>query len=175
MCVQNLKAVLDLCNCQQFDADVPVFGGIEVDYTEATGWKPGQTWWALSADDSKKIFYKMKLQHDWGKNCIPVHMLAKNSLSGSGPIMWVRGEESVLGKEAVDGWAFGHSPDDAFCMSRVFQPWTNRKTATETMYVYDFENFEQINLTTKMRRKIRVVQNAFGHEPKRRKLCEEDL
>ena len=55
MCEQTLKAVLDLCNCQQFDADVPMFGGIEVDYTEVTGWRPGQTWWAMPAEEFKKM------------------------------------------------------------------------------------------------------------------------
>ena len=169
MCEQTLKAVVDLCNCQQFDADVPMFGGIEVDYTEVTGWRLGQTWWTMPAKESKKILYKLKLQHDWGQRCIPQHMIVKETLSGPGPIKWVNGEEIVLGKEAVDGWEFGHSPDDAFCMSRVFHTWTNQKNGTETMYVYDFENFEQINQITKNIRQFRVVQDAFEHEPKRRK------
>ena len=56
MCELNSNVILDLCSRQPFDPDVPIFGDIEVDYTEATGWKPGSTW----SEDAKKIFLPPK-------------------------------------------------------------------------------------------------------------------
>ena len=154
MCELNSNAILDRCRCQPFDSDVPIFGDIEVDYTEVVGWKPGSTWWAMPAENAKKIFYKLKLQQElWVTKGIPAGEVGPDGLS------WMKGEQSILGQEAVIGWTVCFPP------LQVQQSWTCRRQ--DCLYIYDFENMTQTNTSTKTKRKIRVVSAIDDHPSKR--------
>ena len=157
MCELNSNAILDRCSCQSFDSDVPMFGIIEVDYTEVTGWSPGSTWWAMPAETAKKIFYKLKVQQElWATGGIPAGEVGPDGLS------WMKGEhQSILGQEAVLGWTVCFPP------SQVQQSWTCRRR--DCIYIYDFENMTQTNTGTKTTRDIRVVSAIGDHPSKRRK------
>lgn len=156
MCELNSNAILDRCRCQPFDSDVPIFGDIEVDYTEVVGWKPGSTWWAMPAENAKKIFYKLKLQQElWVTKGIPAGEVGPDGLS------WMKGEQSILGQEAVIGWTVCFPP------LQVQQSWTCRRQ--DCLYIYDFENMTQTNTSTKTKRKIRVVSAIDDHPSKRLK------
>jgi hypothetical protein len=156
MCELNSNAILDRCRCQPFDSDVPIFGDIEVDYTEVVGWKPGSTWWAMPAENAKKIFYKLKLQQElWVTKGIPAGEVGPDGLS------WMKGEQSILGQEAVIGWTV------CFPTLQVQQSWTCRRQ--DCLYIYDFENMTQTNTSTKTKRKIRVVSAIDDHPSKRLK------
>ena len=156
MCELNSNAILARCRCQPFDSDVPIFGDIEVDYTEVVGWKPGSTWWAMPAENAKKIFYKLKLQQElWVTKGIPAGEVGPDGLS------WMKGEQSILGQEAVIGWTVCFPP------LQVQQSWTCRRK--DCLYIYDFENMTQTNTSTKTKRKIRVVSAIDDHPSKRLK------
>ena len=156
MCELNSNAILDRCRCQPFDSDVPIFGDIEVDYTEVVGWRPGSTWWAMPAETAKKIFYKLKLQQELlVTGGIPAGEVGPDGLS------WMKGEQSILGQEAVLGWTVCFPP------LRVQQSWTCRRR--DCIYIYDFENMTQTNTSTNTKRKIRVVSAIDDHPSKRRK------
>lgn len=156
MCELNSNAILDRCRCQPFDSDVPIFGDIEVDYTEVVGWKPGSTWWAMPAENAKKIFYKLKLQQElWVTKGIPAGEVGPDGLS------WMKGEQSILGQEAVIVWTVCFPP------LQVQQSWTCRRQ--DCLYIYDFENMTQTNTSTKTKRKIRVVSAIDDHPSKRLK------
>ena len=161
MCELNSNAILDRCRCQPFDSDVPIFGDIEVDYTEVVGWKPGSTWWAMPAENAKKIFYKLKLQQElWVTKGIPAGEVGPDGLS------WMKGEQSILGQEAVIGWTV------CFPTLQVQQSWTCRRQ--DCLYIYDFENMTQTNTSTKTKRKIRVVSAIDDHPSKRLKTSGSD-